>query len=284
MSFAAIATTAITGAVSAGTSIASGVAKGNLADKQSKRSDALRKDAKSIKAKKIEQEFYDNKMISENKVLSGLPSLNQMGDKLNQQGANAINQSRLSTNNSGDLLSAIAAISGKTNDANMDLGIKDAAYKDGALSELSANNQAIAAAKIQQEALAQSERSKLLDAAGGLENAATANKMKATDTILQGVNAVGGLVGDAVGGAIGKDKGGDKKIDGEAAAAKTQTPAAGIVLDGSIAIPEKTPEVDLEANLTPEQRTALKRLIRLETKPEVIQEWLINANKQNATK
>lgn len=281
MSFAAIAT----GVVTVGTSIASGVAKGNLADKQAKRGDALRKDAKSIKAKKIEQEFYDNKMISENKVLSGLPSLNQMGDKLNQQGANAINQSRLSTNNSGDLLSAIAAISGKTNDANMDLGIKDAAYKDGALSELSANNQAIAAAKVQQEALAQAERSKLLDAAGGLENAATANKMKATDTILQGVNTGGASIITGITGALGKNKGSEEgKSDGESTTAQTQTPATGVVLNGDIAIPEKTPEVDLEANLTPEQRTALKRLIRLETKPEVIQEWLINANKQNATK
>lgn len=278
MSFAAIAT----GVVTVGTSIASGVAKGNLADKQATRADALRKDAKSVKAKKIEQEFYDNKMISENKVLSGLPSLNQMGDKLNQQGANAINQSRLSTNNSGDLLSAIAAISGKTNDANMDLGIKDAAYKDGALSELSANNQAIAAAKVQQEALAQSERSKLLDAAGGLENAATANKMKATDTILQGVNTGVGAVAGALGGL--KKKSGGTETGGEGNTAQTQTPATGVVLDGSVAIPEKTQEVDLEANLTPEQRTELKRLIRLETKPEVIQEWLINANKQNATK
>lgn len=234
MSFAAIAT----GVVTVGTSIASGVAKGNLADKQATRADALRKDAKSVKAKKIEQEFYDNKMISENKVLSGLPSLNQMGDKLNQQGANAINQSRLSTNNSGDLLSAIAAISGKTNDANMDLGIKDAAYKDGALSELSANNQAIAAAKVQQEALAQAERSKLLDAAGGLENAATANKMKATDTILQGVNAVGGLVGGSITAANQKGRGIQTEIeDGGVKSPEAQGLAMSKKLDGLIDLP-----------------------------------------------
>jgi len=263
------------------TSLIGGVVKtaaaSNLASEQESRAKKTRSDSKNIIAKPIANEFYDNKKITENRYLSGLPGLTQTKNSIAEQEANGVNQSRLATNNSGDLLSAIAAISSKTQDANIDLGIKDAVYKDAALGELSANNQAIAAAKVQQEALAQAERSKLRDASGALENAATANRNKAIDIAVSGVT-------DAVGGAIGKEKGGDNKIDGEANSAKTQTSAVGVVLDGAIVTPEKTPDVDLEANLTPEQRTALKRLYRLGTKPEVIDEWLRNINKQNAEK
>ena len=253
-------------------------AASNLGSDQATRAKKTRNDANNIIAKPIANEFYDNKLMSENRYLSGLPGLSQTKSQISQQEANAVNQSRLSTNNSGDLLSAIASINNKTQDANIDLGIKDAAYKDSALDNVSLNNQAIAAAKVQQEALAQTERSKLRDASGALENAATANKNKAVNIAVSGAN-------DAIG--VGAGMGMDKKSSGtspiiDANTAQTQNTETGVVLNGDIAIPEKTPEVDLEADLTPEQRTKLKGMINNGIDQGTINKYLLRVNAINA--
>ena len=50
----------------------------------------------------------------------------------------------------------------------------------------------------------------------------------------------------------------------------------------AIAIPEKTPEVDLEANLTPEQRTKLKGMINNGIDQGTINKYLLRVNATNA--
>ena len=59
-------------------------AASNLGSDQATRAKKTRNDANNIIAKPIANEFYDNKLMSENRYLSGLPGLSQTKSQISQ--------------------------------------------------------------------------------------------------------------------------------------------------------------------------------------------------------
>lgn len=192
MSFAAV----VTGVVSVGTAIASGVAKGNLASKQKREAEKLRKNSAGITADKINNVYLDNKTIAENKAMQGLAGKDLMNQKLIEQSANAFNQSRLATNNSGDLLSAISAQNKTATDKALELEILNAEAKQKGLTDIQNQNLIIGGEKARLEAIAEQKRANVRKQAGALEGAATENESSATQEMIGGI---GSGVGSAIG-------------------------------------------------------------------------------------
>lgn len=192
MSFAAV----VTGVVSVGTAIASGVAKGNLASKQKREAEKLRKNSAGITADKINNVYLDNKTIAENKAMQGLAGKDLMNQKLIEQSANAFNQSRLATNNSGDLLSAISAQNKTATDKALELEILNAEAKQKGLADIQNQNLIIGGEKARLEAIAEQKRANIRKQAGALEGASTENESAATQEIIGGI---GSGVGSAIG-------------------------------------------------------------------------------------
>ena len=175
--------------------LAGAISKGVQAGQQRKQGKQLREDAKKLRPFAIQKEYEDVYSGAKMDALSGMPEMDAI-----QQGQEAATASQLRaireiSPQGGVVADTVSSLLNKSNQSMADLGVKDAAYREGKRATAREKLMDIGFAKEAQRKDMLSRQEDMLKAASAFENAATVNQ----DTALnQGLGIVGATAGSLV--------------------------------------------------------------------------------------
>lgn len=176
------------------------------AEKQRKQAEKVRQAALATRAQQIQPEFLQKLKMDEIAAATGLPGLEQEKSALDTNAMNTARAIRETSPNGAATLAAIAASKGLENQSLSDLLAKNEQYRAGAMKEVGNTLQGIGGEKQSLQDKADAVKRAGLQAASGLEAAATYNKMNALNKIFGGVSSTASFLGKNVGGNVNLQK------------------------------------------------------------------------------
>jgi hypothetical protein len=176
-------------------SLAGGLMQSAAAKKQAAQAAKIRKDALGTQTEPLRSEFLKKKRIDEMGYLSGLPAYELAKSDIKDTAASNLRAIRESSASGSSTVNAISAALAMGDKAQMGLDIKNAEYKAGKLGDVGNTEWAIGEKQRQLEDLRDQQKKEGLTAASAFENAATANKMNAVNTITGALGATAASIG-----------------------------------------------------------------------------------------
>lgn len=171
------------GILSAAGTVAGGLMQQAAAKKQAAQAAKIRQDALNTQKQGLRPEFLAKKRMDEMGYLSGLPGYNLAKENIDEDAASNLRAIRDGSPNGTATAAAVAAGLELGNKANRELDIKNAEYKAGKLNDVGTTEWAIGEKQRDLENIRDMQRKEGLTAASAMENASTANKMNAANTI-----------------------------------------------------------------------------------------------------
>lgn len=181
--------------LSAAGSIAGGLMQSAAAKKQAAQAEKIRKDALSAKTQALRPEFLSKKRMDNMAYLSGLPGYGLAKENIDEQAATNLRAIRENSPTGAATVSAISSALQLGNKANRELDINNAEFRAKKLSDVGNTEWAIGEKQRQLEDIRDQTKREGLTAASAMENAATANKMNAANTITGAITSTATSLG-----------------------------------------------------------------------------------------
>ena len=177
------------------TSAISGGLKMGEAKDQAKRAEQLRKQSEATQKMALRPEYLKSLRMNEMAALYGLPNMNQYQGNIDQDVANNARAIVESSPDGGVALNAINATLAKSYQAKNNLYQQDALMKDQKMAKVADQMWNTGDKQMDLVGLQRADKAALNQAAGNLENSATANRVGSIDQILSTVGAFGNTIG-----------------------------------------------------------------------------------------
>jgi len=181
--------------ISGVTAAAGGISKAIAAKKQKEQAEKIRKDALNTKVQPLNPEFLAKKRMDNMAYLSGLPGYGLAKENIDEQAATNLRAIRENSPTGAATVSAISSALQLGNKANRELDINNAEFRAKKLSDVGNTEWAIGEKQRQLEDIRDQTKREGLTAASAMENAATANKMNAANTITGAISSTATSLG-----------------------------------------------------------------------------------------
>lgn len=186
--------------------IIGGVLENDVANNQAAQAEKMRKEALRTQTQALRPEFAQAERIRKMQALQGLQGKEQIAENIDENIAANLRSIKESSPQGATATAAISALVNKANAQKRELGIKDAQIKYDATGKLADTKWDMGLQQRGLEDRRDLQRTQGLTAASAMENAATANKMNATNKI------IGSVTSTAT--ALTKNAGGNNNNDG----------------------------------------------------------------------
>lgn len=206
------------GAISGIASLASGIMKSNEAKDQAARAQQLRQQSANTQKMALRPEYLKTLHMQQMAALAGLPGYQQYLNNIDSGVADSARAIRESSPSGAATLNTISAVLGRANDAKQQLFIQDAANREAKNAQVANTLWNTGDKQMDLVGLQRADKAALNQGAMNLENAATANRVGASDQILSTVGALGSLAGKAI---DGKDPNAIRLQDGTEVSGQT---------------------------------------------------------------